>query len=185
MTNEQWGMILSVCGMLVTVISFQVKAKKKLLILQTIGTAFYLVSYIFSDGGIAVILNVIYLVRNFLFMYLDEGKEKKGKIACILLCVSYFIAYMVYTFVANKSIETSLWNLLPILGAVFGTIAAMQSNVNKLRLWKYGDSLSWLAFNIRIGIGALGGIVGEIVNLLSLTIGFLRFRTKERDNEKI
>ena len=176
MTNEQIGMILSIGGMIVTILSFQAKRKTGLLIMQTVGTVLYLSSYVFSDGGIAVILNVIYVARNFLFMYLKDGSVKARKITCIALCTCYALSYGVYTAVAGKPLDANLWNLLPIIGAFFGTIALVQSNVNRLRTWKYGDSVSWLAFNARIGLGALGGIIGEVLNIISLTVGIIRHK---------
>ena len=183
MTNEQIGMILSLLGMAVTILSFQAKGKNGLLVMQTIGTALYLASYVFSDGGIAVILNVIYLARNFLFMYLKDGNKRARYITCIVLCSCYAVSYVVYTIAAGKPLDANLWNLLPIIGAFFGTIALVQTNVNRLRCWKYGDALSWLAFNGRIGLGALGGIIGEILNIISLTVGIIRHKNAYNDKE--
>ena len=183
MTDEQIAMILSICGMIVTILSFQAKGKTGLLIMQTVGTAFYLSSYVFCDGGIAVILNVIYLVRNFLFMYFKNENPKARYVTCVALCVCYAVSYGVYTAVADKSLAVNLWNLLPIVGAFFGTVALVQTNVNRLRMWKYGDSVSWLAFNVRIGLGALGGIIGEILNLISLTVGIIRYKKIYTKNE--
>lgn len=175
------GMILSLCGMLITVCSFQIKSKKGLLIWQTAGTGFYLVSYIFNGGGIAVYLNVIYLVRNFLFMRFDGQSGKKIYLAAVLLCAAYLVSYVCYICFANIQTSDKLWNILPVLGALFGTVAVTNTNVNKLRAWKTGDSLSWLAFNVHIGIGALGGILGEIFNLASITVGIIRFKGGKSD----
>lgn len=185
---EIMGMILSIAGMLVTVCSFQVKSKRGLLVWQTVGTGFYLVSYIFSGGGIAVWLNVIYLVRNFLFMRFDGQTGKKGYITAALLCVSYLLAYICYICFANITTADKLWNVLPVLGAFFGTAAVANSDVNRLRAWKTGDSLSWLAFNIHIGLGALGGILGEIFNLASIAVGIYRFkrgRTEKQEKKEV
>ena len=184
MTNEQIGMILSVCGMLVTVFSFQLKKKSLLLLAQTVGSAFYLVSYIFSKGGIAVILNVIFIIRNFLFITVKEDK-KRGMLLCSLLWASYIISYLCFILFQPLSNGEKLWNLLPVIGSFFGTFAITKTNANALRAWKSLDSLSWLAFNLRIGLGALGGIIGEIFNLTSICIAILRFKKEESvSNEK-
>lgn len=183
MTNEQIGMLLSILGMIVTILSFQAKGKIGLLIMQTIGTALYLSSYVFSDGGIAVILNFIYLARNFIFMALNGDRKRARYITCIALCSCYAISYAVYTALAGKPLTDNLWNLLPIIGAFFGTIALVQTNVNRLRTWKYGDCISWLAFNAHIGIGALGGIIGEILNIISLTVGIIRHKKAYENKE--
>lgn len=184
MTSEQIGMILSVCGMLVTVFSFQVKKKALLLFWQTVGSTFYLVSYIFSKGGIAVILNVIFIIRNFLFMLVKENK-KRAMLLCLCLCLSYVISYICYIIFQPLSIGEKLWNLLPVIGSFFGTFAITRSNANSLRAWKSLDSVSWLTFNLRIGLGALGGILGEIFNLVSIGVAIWRFKKGEGvSNEK-
>lgn len=183
MTNEQIGMILSVCGMVITVFSFQFKKKPLLLLFQTAGSSFYLVSYIFSNGGIAVILNVIFLLRNFIFIAMKENK-KSAMTVCLSLCISYVIAYICYILCTPISVGEKLWNVLPVIGSIFGTIAITKSNANSLRAWKSLDSVSWLAFNIRIGLGALGGIIGEIFNLASIGIAILRFKKGESSSDE-
>ena len=94
--------------------------------------------------------------------------------------VAYATSYTVYTAVAGLSLADNLWNALPVIGALFGTIGTIlaSKSVNLYRAWKYGDSICWLSFNIHIGLGAIGGIICEILTLISLTVGILRFKEK-------
>ncbi len=179
-TEKIIAMVLSIAGMLVTVVSFQTRKKRTLLLFQTGGTALYLVSYFFSEGGIAVALNVVYLVRNVLFMAFHDKSKTLMRCTAACLCVSYVGIYAVYAAVIETQVSVILWYLLPVAGALFGTCAVVCGNVNALRAWKMGDSACWLAYNIHIGLGALGGILGEILNLISQTVGILRFRAKEK-----
>ena len=179
MTNEQIGMILSLCGMAVNVCSFQVKNKAPLLILQTIGVTLFLLSYAFSGGGMGVVLNVIMLARNFVFIFYKPSTRKQIYLLCSVLFLSYIATYILYTAFANEGLENNIWNAFPIIAALFGTISVANTNVNMLRVWKYGDSICWLTYNLHVGIGALGGIIGEILNLVSVTVGIIRFREKK------
>lgn len=178
--NEIIGMILSLLGMAVNIISFQVKNKVPLLIMQTAGSTLFMISYAFSGGGIAIALNVLMLIRNFLFMFLSKKRGRAIIIAVVCLCLSYVITYVVYTVLAKESLQDNIWNIFPVIAAFFGTISFANSNVNRLRAWKYGDSISWLTYNTHIGWGALGGILGEILNLVSLTVGIIRFRDRKK-----
>lgn len=180
MTNEQIGMILSLIGMVITVISFQIKNKAPLLLFQSIGSAFFLISYIFSGSGIAIFLNIIFLIRNTLYMFIDCSKGKIKYIICVILCMLYVATYAIYTPLAHETLATNLWNILPVGAALFGTVASACQNVNMYRVWKYGDSFCWLAFNSHIGLGALGGIIGEVLNQISLTVGIIRYKEKNR-----
>ena len=165
-------MLLSLAGMTFTLVSFQPKSKKTVLLLQITGNLCYLSSYLFSKGNIAAILNIVYVIRNLVFLLRDTGKRSS-------LITGGFIAacsasYIFYTLLTNPGLIESLRNLLPIAGAIFGTIAVTKSDLNSFRRWKLGDSLCWLIYNLTIGFGALGGIIGEILNLLSIAIGIFR-----------
>ncbi len=183
MTNEHIAMIFSILGMLINIVSFQVKNKKPLLIFQTIGNVLFLISFIFNVSAIAVILNVIYVVRNFVYMKLDGKHGKPMYITCAILCVAFLISYGVYTIIADHSSIENWWNFVPVAASIFGTIASACVDVNKYRMWKYGDSFCWLFFNARFGLGALGGILGEILNQISLTVGIIRYRKRDSDDQ--
>lgn len=171
-------MILSLIGMVINIISFQAEKKAWLMLLQSAGSLFFLVSYVFSGGGIAIFLNGIFLIRNTIFMFLDCSKGKLKYTVCAVLCASYVLCYSLYTVLFSTGITESLWNLVPVGAALFGTLGSACADVNKYRIWKYGDSICWITYNIHIGIGALGGIIGEIFNLMSLTVSLIRFRKK-------
>ena len=178
-TNEIIGMILSLMGMTVNIVSFQVKNKIPLLIMQTAGSTLFMISYAFSGGGIAIALNVLMLIRNFLFMFLSKKRGRAIIVAVICLCVSYVITYILYTIFAKESLADNVWNIFPVIAAFFGTVSFANTNVNRLRAWKYGDSICWLTYNTHIGWGALGGILGEVLNVVSLTVGIIRFRERK------
>lgn len=178
MTNEQWAMIFSILGMLVNIVSFQVKNKKPLLVFQTIGNVLFLISFVFNASGIAVILNVIYVIRNFIYLKLDGKRGKPMYVTCAILCATFIVSYTIFTLVAGLEPKENLWNLAPVAASIFGTIASACVDVNKYRLWKYGDSICWLCFNARFGLGAIGGVLGEVLNQISLTVGLIRYRKK-------
>lgn len=179
MTNEHIAMIFSILGMLVNIVSFQVKNKKPLLIFQTIGNVLFLISFIFNVSPIAVILNVIYVIRNYIYMRLDGKRGKPMYITCAILTVAFLLSYAIYTLIAREGLSENLWNFVPVMASIFGTIASACTDVNKYRMWKYGDSFCWLFFNARFGLGAIGGVVGEVLNQISLTVGIIRYRKKD------
>ena len=185
MTNQHIAMIFSILGMLVNIVSFQVKNKKPLLLLQTVGNVLFLISFVFNMSGIAVILNVIYVVRNFVYMKLDGKKGKPMYVTCAILCAAFLVAYAVYTAVAGLNLSENLWNFAPVAASIFGTLASACVDVNKYRMWKYGDSWCWFFFNARFGLGALGGIAGEVFNQISLTVGIIRYSKKKKAETEI
>ena len=183
MPKEYIAMIFSILGMAVNIFSFQVKNKKPLLVFQTIGNVLFLISFIFNVSVIAVILNVIYVIRNFVYMRLDGKKGKPMYVTCVILCIAFLVSYAIYTALAGHTLKENLWNFVPVIASIFGTIASACVDVNKYRLWKYGDSISWFFFNARFGVGALGGIIGEVFNQISLAVALIRYRKKTIETE--
>ena len=182
MTNEIIAMIISIVAMLVIVASFQFKNKKYLLTFQSIGSLLYLISFVFSGSGIAVLLNVVYLVRNVIVMNMNT-QGRRGRVVCALLCTAYLCAFGI-TIVREGAGAETLWNILPVLASCLGTVGFVNNNPGKIRIWKLGDSVMWLAFNCYIGIGALGGIIGEVLGISSNVISIFRFRDKKQDSVK-
>ena len=180
-TNETIAMVISIIAMVFIVLSFQIKNKIPLFLVQIIGMLLFMASYFFNASGIGVIINAINLTRNVIYILIKENNRKLERLTCICLMVAYVASYAVYTAVAGFSLTDNLWNALPVIGALFGTIGTLlaSKSVNLYRAWKYGDSVSWLSFNIHIGLGAIGGILCEIFTLISLTVGILRFREKK------
>ena len=179
MTDEIIAMILSLVAMAINFLSFQFKNKGPILLAQSIASIFFLLSYVFLGGGIAVYLNVIYLVRNTIYMFATKISNKTNNIIRISLIVSYFITYILFISFSTIPLSEKLISILPVMASTFGTIAASMKNVNMYRVWKYGDSYSWIFYNLNFGIGALGGIIGEIFNQISLTVGIIRYRKKK------
>ena len=165
MTEEIIGQIFSIIGMALTVVSFQMKTKKQILVMQSVGSAFFLISYILLGSWAAVCLNVVFLIRNIVFYFNDKKWASRG----IWL---YFILALVIA-AGALGFKTYL-DIIPIVGAIFGTVAAYMKRENMFRLLKLGDSPCWLIYNI--SLPSVGGIICEIINIISILVGLIRYR---------
>lgn len=166
MTNEIIGQILSILGMALTILSFQFKTKKHILLMQSLGSAFFLASYVVLGSWPAVYLNVVFLLRNTVFYFSGDAKWAKSKVWPYLLIALVIIA-------GSIGVKTYL-DILPVVGSIFGTLAASFKNENMFRLFKLGDSPCWLVYNA--SIPSLGGTVCEVFNLISIIVGLIRYR---------
>ena len=166
MFEQVAGQTLSIIGMILTVLSFQLKSKKHILVMQTAGSAFFLASFILLKSLSAVYLNVVFLIRNIIFYFRADKKWARHKIwlYALLLAVTTagFLGYR------------SVWDILPIIGSIFGTVAAYMDNENMFRMLKLGDSPCWFIYNL--SIPSLGGVICETINIASIILGLIRFR---------
>ena len=158
--------ILSIIGMVLTIVSFQMKTRNQIILFQTAGSAFYLVSFLLLGKWAPVCLNVVFLLRNFLCYFKTDKKWAQHKIWLPVLLASVIVAGMIGF--------GSWWDLLPVIGSVFGTVAMYMKNENMLRLLKLGDSPCWLIYNCTVP--SVGGIIGEIFNITSIIIGLIRYK---------
>ncbi len=182
MPNEIIGLILSICGMLVRIISYQAKKKPMMIALHGVSVVFFSLSYFFIGGGIGVMMNIFAFVQDIIFFTIGKRRGLPVYLAVTLLCAAYVAAYLVYTlvFFAAEPLNTKLWNLLPIAGAFFGTVALAFSHENTLRVVKLGEVGCWLTYNIHLGIGALGGTLCSVFSILSILLALFRFRKKKQ-----
>lgn len=160
------GQILSIIGMALTIVSFQMKTRKQIIVMQTAGSVFFLLSYLLLESWSAVYLNVVFLFRNVVFYFGKDKKWSQHKAWLVGLLCAVVIA---------GSIGFRSWlDVLPIIGSVFGTIAMYMKSENMLRLFKLGDSPCWLIYNCTVP--STGGIICEIFNIISIVVGLIRYK---------
>ena len=184
MKREYIGTVLSMIGMVLNVIAFHARKKRTLLVLHFIATAFHMTSYVFSGGGMGIWLNLTFLFRSLLFLKTENsGLQTRMKVYWII-CACCAAAYAVFTAVNKPPLADCIWNAIPIVGAFFGTYAFVHTDMVKLRCIKMADSASWLLYNGHVGIGALGGFLGEVLNIISMLLA-IRREKKERAAESV
>ena len=178
MPREVWGQIISIIGMVLTILSFQLKTRKQIFFLQTAGTLFFLISFILLGSHTAAYLNVVFLFRNVIF-YFAENKRWAHHPVCFALILIAVIGVGFYGF-------KSFWDIFAIIGSVFGTIAMYMKNENMLRILKLGDSPCWLVYNLFVP--SLGGVICEVFNITSIIISIIRYKSngfsKGREEKK-
>ena len=160
------GQCASVIGMILTVASFQMKTRKQIILFQTMGSTFFLISYFLLGSKTGVYMNVAYLSRNIVFYFRKDREWAKSKV-------------WLYVFLAGSVAAGALgyrtpMDLLPMFGACFATLAMYMQKENMLRLLNLAASPCWLVYNI--ALPSTGGILCEIFNIVSVLVGLIRYR---------
>lgn len=168
------GQILSLIAMFLTMASFQMKTRKQIIIMQTLGSGLFMISYLFLESWSAVYLNGIFLVRNTIFYF---GKDKKWAQHKLWLPVM-----MCAVVAAGLAGFRGWWDLLPVVGSVIGTLAMYMASENTLRALKLFESPCWLVYNCTVP--STGGIICEACNIVSIVVGLIRFRKKDEEPAK-
>ena len=162
------GQIISIIAMILMITSFQMKTRKQIIILQTMGSGLFMISYLFLESWSAVYLNGIFLIRNIIFYFSDEQKWARHK--------AWLPIFSCAVVAAGLAGFRSWWDLLPIAGSVIGTVGMYMASENTLRALKLCESPCWLVYNCTVP--STGGIICEACNIVSIVVGLIRFRKK-------
>ena len=179
MKREYIGTVLSMIGMVLNVIAFQARKKRTLLTLHFIATCFHMASYVFSGGGMGIWLNLVFLFRSALFLKTENAPRKTRIRVYYLICFACVGAYAAFTLSQRPPLADCVWNAIPIIGSFFGTYSFVYNDMIRLRYVKMADSVSWLLYNGHVGVGALGGFLGEVFNVIGMLLA-IRREKKER-----
>ena len=158
------GQILGLLATVIGVCSFQVNTKRNLLLIQSISTTCTCLSYFFLGAFSGFALNIVSLTRNAVFYFMKE----KAKSSYILTAV-----FMMIMGIVGILSWQGIISLLIIIALIANTFFMCLGNPQTLRYSILVTSTMVLIYNIFFF--AIGGILYEILAIISSAIGILRF----------
>lgn len=95
---------------------------------------------------------------------------------------TYVICYVLLftTFGLKANAYNLIIEFMPILGMIIAQISFRLKSANKIRAFGVATTIPWGVYH---GFHlSIGGLIGEIVNLLSVIVGIIRHDLKRRKN---
>jgi hypothetical protein len=157
---------IAIIALAVFALSFHAKTKKNIIIINTIGLIIFIIHFYLLQAWTGVMLNILNCVIAILLIFREENKYINNK---IFLLSSLFILTLV-TFFTWEGYHS----IFALLGICFVTIAKWQQKKIHLRLIFILASLSWIIYDYFVG--SSGGIISEIIIIISLFISIIRDR---------
>lgn len=149
------------------------------IILQTAAISVLVLQYSVVMGLFAIaILNAMFIVRNF-FFYIKKWERFYPLFGIISLVI--FTAVYVWLQIIpdlNTTGTVQLATIFPLLAAWFSTIALAQVNIFRLKIFFAIASLSWVMFDIVLGLW--GNIIGDGFSFIAGLIAISRIVWLER-----
>ena len=149
-------------------LSYQVREKKKLLIIQTVATALLCLQYILIGAYSGFGLNIVCIIRNLLFYF----RDKKPFSAAWMPLLPTAAMIMVSGF---------LWDgyhsLLIIFGLAVNTLCMGYFSAQNLRKSVLLTSTCILAYNFFAG--SYSGMLNESVSVVSAALGIVRYKKEK------
>lgn len=164
-------------GIIASILSFQCKEHKKLLIFKTANEFFFAIQYLLLGAYTGVAMNIIGCTRNLIFTKMVE--KKKSTVLMRVIFSVIFMAFTVFTWSGLKSVLAG--------GAkVLSTVAYGSSNTAFVRCLILITSLAWFIYNF--AVGSYSGCVNEFLTICSIIVGIVRLdipKAKNKIKEKI
>ena len=165
------GQILGILATIIGVSSFQVNNKKHLLLIQSVSTILTCISYLFLGATSGFALNIVCIIRNFVYSYRDKKNYKDwwspALLAVIMAVVSCF--------------SWEGWHSSMItLGLVINTVSLGVFGAKNIKRSIVVSSSLIFAYNIFAG--SYSGMLSESLSVLSAIIGIIRLHQKPANN---
>lgn len=164
-----FGVLSTICF----IISFQVKSNKKLFIIQSVANVFYGAQFYLLGATGGLFNMAMQILRNLLLLKKDKWKWLQYPFMAPLMCVPSTI-YMIAAW--------SGWmDVLPFLAMVVGTFGYWTNNARKLRIAELACVIpAWMSYDFISR--AYGGMLNELVILISIIVSIVRFGWKGLDD---
>ena len=152
--------------------SYQRTQKRKIMVIQTVATALSCVQYLLIGALSGFALNVVCIIRNFVFYYRDK---KQGN--DLITPVAFAFCMAVVSFFSWEGIHS----LLITLGLVVNTVCMGIFDAKSFRKTILISSSLILIYNIFAS--SYSGVLSESISLVSVVIGIIRYRNTNQPVE--
>lgn len=173
---------IGIAAMALNCLSYQNKNQKTVIAFQFFGSLLFSVNFLMLGAISGCLLNLIGVIRAYVFV-----NKKKFNATHPLWLAAFTLAYILsYVFVftlfdKEPSVKNFIIEVLPVIGMVLSTISFRYTDAKSIRAFGIFVSPLWLTYNI-VNF-ALGGIICEAINMISIIIGMLRFDVKRNKAE--
>ena len=162
--SEIFIRIVGIIGFVLGVAAFQSNKHKGIVVAKLGSEAAFTIQYYLLDAPTGSIMNLVGVVRNFIFYKLVE-KEKSTKVAMWIFCGIY-IASAIITWEGPES-------LLPLVGKLCSTVAYSMKNTRFIRVINIPTLTMWIVYNITCS--AWEALATDAISLISVLIAIGRF----------
>lgn len=165
--------LIGIFGFTATIISYQCKSRKKILLLQLVSTTCWMLHFALLGAWSGSVLNAVAALRCIVFA--SRGEESRaGKVADWIGWIPVFILLSTAAVVATWGGWTSI---LPFIGMILTTFATRASSAAKVRLITLPNDPLWLIYNAMSG--SVSGVITEVCIIISIVVGMVRHDRKK------
>ena len=163
---EILGQMISILAVIISFVTYQMKSKQKIFITLSVATSVSCVAYARLGGTVALVLNLVSILRNIFFCYIEKNHFPGSKAVPVILALVMGI-FSIFTWEGYHS-------AFFVVGIALNTLAMGYLSPQGLRKSILLTSSLILIYNLFIP--SIGGVINELVASTSSVIGLLRYK---------
>lgn len=182
-TVEIIAQIIGIFGMVANFLSFQQKKQKGAIAFQFFAALLFAINFLMLGAYMGALLNVIGVIRAFVFVNREKLKADHP-VWLIVFILAFASTYPLVFTVFGKvpSAKNLIIEILPVIAMILSTVSFRLTRAKDIRRFGLFSSPMWLIYNIFCF--SIGAIISEILNLISIIIGIVRFDLKKEQSDE-
>ena len=178
--TEIIAQIIGIFAAAMNILSYQCKAKNKIIFMQLFGSLLFTANYLMLGAVVGGLMNGLAVLRAIAFLYKDKWHlNEKALVGSFIAAfvASYVLAFTVFG--VEPILKNFIIELLPVIGMCSVTVSFNMKNATAVRIIGITlNSPGWLVYNVCSG--SIGAILCEGFSLASLAIGIIRHDIKRK-----
>ena len=172
---------VGILGMIANFLSFQQKEQKRVVAFQFFSALLFGINYLMLGAYMGALLNIIGVIRALVFVNREKLKAEHPA-WLVFFIISFVATYPLVFTVFNKepTPKNLIVELLPVIAMILATVSYRFKRAKDIRRFGKFSSPMWLIYNIFCF--SIGAILSEILNLISIIIGIIRFDLNKGQN---
>lgn len=177
-TIEIIAQSIGILGMIANFLSFQQKKQKMVVLFQFFAAMFFAINFLMIGAYTGALLNFIGIIRAIVFVNREKLKAEHP-LWLVFFIVAFGSMYPLSFIVFNVEpiLENFIIEILPVVAMILSTISFRLTKAKDIRKFGLFSSPMWLIYNCFCF--SIGAIISEILNLISIIVGIIRFDIKK------
>lgn len=159
-------------------VTYQVKSRRKILILSIFSNAFQGIAYLLLNAKSGFVMCVLAILRETAMMFISDKikDEKKSKRAYLCVIIVFYIAMIISAIFTYEG----MLSMLSILATAIYTYSIWQKNEKVYKALGTPVGICWIAYNIFVK--SIFGVVFESIILICSIVGYVRSKKNSMVN---
>lgn len=157
--------IIGLIGVIVNIVSIQLKNKKNILMLFLIANVLFGITFFLLKSYTGSVICLIAAIQTYINnIFVNNGKVLPKKLIILFILISAIAGFLSYK---------SIVDIMPVMSSVLYIFSIVQSNEKNIRLLTFLNMLLWSVFDIVVG--AYTASISDIIFLISTIVAIYRY----------